>query len=60
MFLILGDMELFRPVTWFDAFTAVTDVLVKKFESDVTRQPAPGMNFLAAVPPLRPGFPDHL
>lgn len=53
-------MELFPPVTWFDAFTAVTDVLVNKFESDVTRQPAPGMNFLAAVPPLRPGFPDHL
>lgn len=58
MFLILGDMELFPPVTWF-GLTDATDVLVM-FESDVTRQPAPGMNFLAAVPPLRPGFPDHL
>ena len=57
MFRILGDMELLPPVTWF-GIVATADFLV--FESDVLQQPAPGTNVLAAVPPLRPGFSDHL
>jgi len=50
-------MELLPPVTWVGIGVTANFV---GLESYVLQQPTPGMDFLAAVPPLRPGFSDFI
>lgn len=54
---ILEDMELLPPVTWVGIGVSAGFV---GLESYVLQQPTPGMDFLAAVPPLRPGCLDFI
>lgn len=50
-------MELLPLVTW-DEIDVTADLVA--LGSHVMQQPAPGMDLLAAVPPLRPGCSDYI